>query len=128
MPRPNRARFVSIPLGLGLGKAHVFVFLGNPFKPIVPVPSNDLGQESPSCLPCLRKGTPASTPATVGTPQMEASLPLAEFPPVEAHNPQGKLSLPSISSRGESSSSSTPLWDRGLRGKWDPSLVLWNRC
>ena len=114
MPRPNRARFVSIPLGLGLGKAHVFVFLGNPFKPIVPVPSNDLGQESPSCLPCLRKGTPASTPATVGTPQMEASPPVAEFPPVEAHNPQGKLSLPSISSRGESSSSSTPLWDTGF--------------
>ena len=34
-------------------------------------------------------------------------------PPVEARNPQGTLSLPLISPRGESSSS-TPFWDSGL--------------
>ena len=67
--------------GPKLGKAHVSTKLGNPFKPIVLAPSSDLGQGSLSCSPCLRKGIPAPTLATVGTPQMEASPPVAETPP-----------------------------------------------
>ena len=101
--------------GPGLGKAHATT-LGNPFKPIAAAPSSDLGQGSPKCSPCLRKGTPTPTPASAGTHQREASPPITEHPPppVEAHNPQGKLSSPPISSRGESSSSSTPFWDTGF--------------
>ena len=39
-------------------------------------------------------------------------------PPVEARNKKGMPSLPSISLRGDSSSSSSPFWDTGLeRGK-----------
>ncbi|RVW39535.1 Retrovirus-related Pol polyprotein from transposon TNT 1-94 [Vitis vinifera] len=64
--------------GPGLGKAHVSAKLGNPFKPIV---SGDLGQGSLRCLPCLRKGIPAPTPATNRTPQMEASSPVVETSP-----------------------------------------------
>ena len=107
--------------GPGLGKAHA-ASLGNPFKPTIPASSSDLGQGSPKCSSCLRKGTPA------GTPQMEASPPVTELSPlVEAHNPQGKLSSPPISSRGKSSSSSTPFWDTGFERERGSSLVWWNR-
>ena len=64
--------------GPGLGKAHISAKLGNPFKPIV---SGDLGQGSLRCLSCLRKGIPAPTPTTNGTPQMEASSPVVETSP-----------------------------------------------
>ena len=64
--------------GPGLGKAQVSAKLGNPFKPIV---SGDLGQGSLRCLSCLRKGIPAPTPTTNGTPQMEASSPVVETSP-----------------------------------------------
>ena len=66
------------------------------------------------------------------TPWLEAS-PLLEAPtpafepslPVEARNQQGMLSLPSISLRGESSSSSSPFWDTGLeRGRGPSSSLL----
>ena len=114
--------------GPGLGKAHAAT-LGNPFKPIAPAPapSSDLGQGSPKCSPCLRKGTPALTPASARTPHMEASPLATEHPPpVEAHNPQGKLSSPLISSRGGHLLLLLHSGIRDLRGKGDLSLVRWN--
>ncbi|RVW14482.1 hypothetical protein CK203_077245 [Vitis vinifera] len=54
---------------------------------------------------------------------MEATTsPVAEISfPAETHSSQDKPSFPPNSSRGEYSSSSTPFWLWGLRGKGDPS-------
>ena len=77
--------------GSGLGKAQVLATLGVPFKPFDPTPPNNLGQENPRCSPCRRRGTPALSPATAGTPQLEASPPVFEPSPLaEACNPQGR--------------------------------------
>ena len=118
--------------GLGLGKAQVPVYLGSSRKPLGPALSKDLGQESPSYSPRRRSGTPAMTLSIARTSQKDAS-PLLDAPttafepslPVEARNQQGMLSLPSISLRGESSSSSSPFWDTGLeRGRGPSSSLL----
>ena len=118
--------------GSGLEKAQVSTTLGFPLKPLGLALSKDLGQGSPKCSPCWRRGTPAPAHTIARTPQMEASPLLdASTPaiepslPVEARNPQGMLSLPPISLRGESSSSSTPFWDLGLeRGRGPCSGLL----
>ena len=117
--------------GPRLGKAHVSAKLGNPFKPIV---SGDLGQGSLRCLPCLRKGIPAPTPATNRTPQMEASSPVVETSPPHPPPPSKptilKVSFLYLRFPQEGSSLLLLLFSgiRGLRGKGDPVLVLWNRC
>ena len=115
--------------GPGLGKAHATT-LGNPFKPIAAAPSSDLGQGSPKCSPCLRKGTPAPTPTSVGTPQMEASPPITEHPP----SPPSKHTILKVSSLHlqsprEGSHLLLLLHSgiRGLRRKGDLTLVRWNR-
>ena len=118
--------------GSGLEKAQVSTTLGFPLKPLGLALSKDLGQGSPKCSPCWRRGTPAPAHTIARTPQMEASPLLdASTPaiepslPVEARNPQGMLSLPPISLRGESSSSSTPFWDLRLeRGRGPCSGLL----
>ncbi|RVW27803.1 hypothetical protein CK203_102622 [Vitis vinifera] len=59
------------------------------------------------------------TPQRQTSPLLEESPPVKELSsPVQPRNPQGTLSLPSISSKGEPSSSSTPFWDSRIeRGK-----------
>ena len=114
--------------GPGLGKAHAAT-LGNPFKPIAPAPSSDLGQGSPKCSPCLRKGTPTPTPASAGTPQMEASPPITEHPPPQSKHTILKVSSLHLQSPREGSHLLLLLHSgiRGLRGKGDLTLVRRNR-
>ena len=101
--------------------------------------SIDLGHGSPICPPCRRRGALAPSPALasssvpdrnplrVASPQMDAPPPVnGSSPSVEARNPQGALSLPLISLRGESSSS-TPFWGSGLERERGSCLVYWSR-
>ena len=66
------------------------------------------------------------TPQRQASPLLEESPPVKELSsPVQPRNPQGTLSLPPISSRGEPSSSSTPFWDSGLEKGKGQCSSLW---